>query len=81
MNVDKEIKELKEEEHRQQNYPLCCCWPSSSSGLNFWGLFLVVVGSIWLLSNIGFAAVIVWPLFFIGLGLFYLSRARGEGYL
>jgi hypothetical protein len=81
MGVDQEIKELKEEE-QHQSYPLCCCWPAGSSGLKFWGVFLVVVGSIWLLSNLGITAALVWPLFFIGLGLFYLSRARrGNRYL
>lgn len=81
MDVDKEIKDLKEEENRQRDYhPLYCCWPQSNSGLKFWGLFLVVVGGIWLLSNLGITAAIIWPLFFIGLGLFYISRTK-EGHL
>ena len=77
MDVDQEIKELKEEE-QLRSYPLCCCWPSSDSGLRFWGLFLIAVGGVWLLSNLGVTAVIFWPLFVIGLGLFYLSQPKGN---
>lgn len=78
MDVDKEIKDLKKEEQQRQSYPLCCCWPASDSGLEFWGLILVVIGGLWLLSNLGITAVIIWPLFFIGLGLFYLGQPKGN---
>jgi hypothetical protein len=81
MDIDKEINELKEEEKQEQIVQVWSCWPSTSSAGRFWGVLLVVIGGIWLLGNFGLAMTLLWPLFFIGLGLFYLSRARENHYL
>lgn len=81
MDIEQEIKELKEEEKRQERNPVYSCCSVGSNAWKFWGVALVVIGSIWLLGNLGLAATVLWPLLFIGLGLFYLSRARGDRYL
>ena len=78
MDVEQEIKELKEEVKQQERYPVYTCWPISASGWRLCGLVLVALGAFWLLGNAGLAETVLWPLLFIGLGLFYLSRARDE---
>ncbi len=80
MDVEKENKDLKESERRQERVIVYSCWPTGAYASRFWGMLLIVIGGIWLLGNFGFATALLWPLFFIGLGLLYLSRARSDCY-
>jgi hypothetical protein len=80
MDVEKENKDLKESERQQERAIVYSCWPTGAYASRFWGVLLVVIGGIWLLGNFGLATTLLWPLFFIGFGLFYLSRARSDRY-
>ena len=77
-DVEKENKELKDAESRQERDVYISCWPNGAHTSTFWGVLLVALGGIWLLGNFGLAMGLLWPLFFICLGLFYLSRAGGN---
>ena len=78
MDIDKEINELKEEEKQQRIVQVWSCWPTDTHAGRFWGVLLVLLGGIWLLGNFGLAITLLWPLFFICIGLFYLSRSSGN---
>jgi len=79
MSTDTEIKQLKKEEQQTtQTTAWCCCLPVDAAGNPFWGFIFVVVGGVWLLSNLGVAAVglnLIGALFVITLGLFWLVKA------
>ena len=77
MDVEKETRQLKEEQQRVV-VPVCCCWPGGAAGRTFWGAALLLVGTVWLLDSIGLAAALLWPLLFIGLGVFLLLRQARE---
>jgi hypothetical protein len=77
MDVEKETKQLKEQQQRVVA-PICCCWPRGTAARTFWGGALLLVGTVWLLDSIGLAAALLWPLLFIGLGLFLLLRWARE---
>lgn len=79
MDVEKEVKQLKEQQQRIVA-PICCCWPRSAAGRTFWGAALLLVGAVWLLDSLGVAAALLWPLLFIGLGVFLLLRKAREGH-
>ncbi|MFQ5613042.1 MAG: hypothetical protein ACE5H9_13015 [Anaerolineae bacterium] len=58
-------------------YRLCCA-PGGRSGLNFWGVLLVVLGGLWLANNFGLVPGIgnfIFPVFLITWGSFLLWRA------
>ena len=80
MDVEKKNKGLKEAERHQEREIFYSCWPTGYNASRFWGVLLVVIGGIWLLGSFGLAVTVLWPLFFIGLGLFYLSQARSDRY-
>lgn len=77
MDVEKEIRQLKEQQQRAL-VPVCC-WPTSAEGRTFWGLALLLIGTVWLLDSVGLAAALLWPLLFIGVGFFLLLRRAREG--
>lgn len=77
MDVEKETRQLKEEQQRVM-VPVCCCWPGGTAGRTFWGTALLLVGTVWLLDSIGLAAALLWPLLFIGLGAFLVLRRATE---
>ena len=79
MDVEKEVRQLKEQQKRVVA-PVCCCWPRGAAGRTFWGAALLLIGTLWLLDSLGLAAALLWPLLFIGLGLFLLLRRARERY-
>lgn len=80
MDVEKEVRQLKEQQQRVVA-PICCCWPTGAAGRTFWGAVLLLVGTVWLLNSLGLAAALLWPLLFMGLGAFLLRRWARERYL
>ncbi|NIR46972.1 hypothetical protein GWO43_00615 [candidate division KSB1 bacterium] len=57
-----------------------CCWPVGRTGLSFCGIALIVIGFVWLLSNVGLLADFWWeillPLLLIGWGMSQVLTAR-----
>lgn len=52
--------------------PVCCCWPANTFGGYLWGSLLVLLGSVWLLSNLNLLPQplleVLWPLVLSGSG-------------
>jgi len=67
---------------RHQVYRWCCCVPLSRRGVIFWALALILVGCLWLLSNLDLISNDWWGIFFplilIGLGFIYLLTSREQ---
>lgn len=56
-----------------------CCAPADGSGVSFWGILLLVIGLIWLLSSLALVASVgkfILPAIFITLGVAALWNAR-----
>ena len=56
-----------------------CCAPADESRVSFWGVFLLVIGIIWLLSSLALVATVgkfILPAIFITLGVAALLTAR-----
>lgn len=79
MDVENEIKNLKEAEKQTSPWSTWCCYlPLDASVATFCGLALVVIGLVWLFSTFGLLTAVFtlfWPLLFICLGLFWLLSA------
>ena len=58
-----------------------CCAPANGSGASFWGVLLLVIGLIWLLSSLALVVSVgkfILPAIFITLGVAALLNAREE---
>lgn len=80
MDIDSEIKQLKEAEEEQSENPATffCCLPRNTSSATFCGTVLLLIGGLWLLNTLGVIAArlsLIWPLLLICLGLFWLIHA------
>lgn len=60
-----------------------CCGPQGRLGISFCGISLVVIGTLWLLSNLGVFSYDWWdfllPVLLIGWGLVHLISSRKLG--
>lgn len=71
MEVEQEIKQLKEQQERAV-VPVCCCSLAGRAGRRFWGVVLFVVGTVLLLGSLGLAADLLWSLLLIVFGIYLL---------
>ena len=83
VDVEKENEGLEDTEKRQERETrtvyASCCAPVNGLGASFWGVLLLVVGLIWLLSSLTLVAGIgkfILPAIFIGLGVAALWNAK-----
>jgi len=72
-------RKLKDQVHAHQVNPRH--WQTQPSSVAWLGIILILLGTVWLMSNFGFFPGIAWqdawPIFLVGLGLWFLLRRVG----